>query len=180
MSYSKAWVSFETNRAAVLSLYRNKEALTVDQVADLLDTSYHNVSQVLRSCMPDAERKALAKVRYSASKTGGKNPMKGKTAEEHPRWKGECADGRGYLTCLHNERRMFVHDVAMLQALGLENLPEGWVVHHIDNDPTNNAIENLALVTPSGHRTIHYLQATDSLQLRLKKSSIADALKSMT
>ena len=180
MSYSKAWVSEETNRTAVLSLYRSREMLTVDQIADLLDTSYHNVSHVLKTVMPEAERKALAKIRYSASKSGDKNPMQNKKGEEHPRWVGECEDGKGYLTCMHEEQRIFVHHLVLMQALGLSNILEGWEVHHIDNDTRNNTIENLALTTKAGHRHIHYLQATDSLQLRLKKSSIADALKYMT
>jgi hypothetical protein len=181
MSISKQWVRDESNKAQVLALYRSKKLLTVEQVAEELATTFHNVSFVIRASLPEHERKTLAKLRYSKSKTGSKNPMKGKTREQHHNWQGECADGKGYLTVLHNGRRRFVHRVVMAEALGMPRLPKHWVVHHIDNNPKNNSIDNLALVTAPGHKAIHFLQTQeDSLLLRSRKSTIADALKYMT
>jgi len=180
MSISKEWVGSAPNQQAVLRLYRSKDMLTVEKIAEKLSTTFHNVSHVLRHCMPEAERKALAKVRYSASKTGTKNPMTGKTGEAHHNWQGECPDGYGYLTCLHGGKRQFVHRVVMATALGLSEVPEALDVHHIDGNPLNNSLDNLALVTKAGHRAIHYLQVKDSRALQLKKSTIADALKYMT
>ena len=180
MSISKQWVADTKNQAAVLSLYRGQDFLPIDKIAEQLKTSYHNVSYVLLHCMPEAERKALSKVRYSAAKTGRKNPMSGKTGKAHHNWKGECPDGYGYLTCLHQGKREFVHRVVMMKALGLKRLLATWEVHHIDNDPLNNDLDNLCLTTRAGHRRVHYLQAKDSLLLRSRKSSIADALRYMT
>lgn len=37
-------------------------------------------------------------------------------------------------------------------------IPKGMVVHHIDGDPTNDDIDNLALVTAAAHNTIHHLR----------------------
>jgi hypothetical protein len=34
-------------------------------------------------------------------------------------------------------------------------IPDGYQIHHIDFDPKNNDIENLALVTVSEHQKIH-------------------------
>src|SRR5665213_692700 len=125
MSISKEWVNSPTNQAQVLTRYRSKAHPTTLAIAQALQTTTHNVAHILKTRMPEAERKALAKVRYSASKTGDKNPMLGKKGELHPRWIGECADGYGYLTCLHNGHRMFVHHVVVLKALGLTKLPKG-------------------------------------------------------
>jgi hypothetical protein len=180
MSISQIWVSSEQNRSRVLAMYRSKDAPTVESIAAQLDTTMHNVAHVLKKFMPVAERKALAKVRYSISKTGVKNPMLGKTGEAHHNWKGVCEDGHGYLTCLHDGKRVFVHRLVMAQALGMETLPDTWEVHHIDFDPTNNRLDNLALVTGTGHRQIHYLQAKESTVLKSRKSTIAEALKYMT
>jgi hypothetical protein len=180
MSISKEWVGNATNQLEALSLYRSRGLLTIEAIARQLDTTTHNVQHVLKFCMPAAERRALAKLRYSASKTGSKNPMTGKTGEQHHNWQGECEDGYGYLTCLHNGKRQLVHRIVMAEALSLQELPESLDVHHIDGNTKNNDLDNLALVTKAGHKRIHFMQVKDSLSLQLKKSSIADALKYMT
>lgn len=180
MSICKEWVGHESNQLMVLRLYRSRELPTIEAISHQLSTTMHNVQHVLKYCMPEAERKALAKLRYSLSKTGSKNPMTGKIGEQHHNWQGECEDGYGYLTCLHNGKRQFVHRIVMAEALGLEEIPEIFDVHHIDSNTKNNTVDNLALVTRAGHKSIHFLQVKDSLSLQLKKSSIADALKYMT
>jgi len=114
------------------------------------------------------------------SSAGNLNPMTGKTREQHHNWVGECDDGYGYLTCLHLGQRMFVHRVVMAEALGLSSLPEELDVHHIDGNKKNNVLDNLALVTRLGHRAIHFLQVKDSLGVALKKSTLANAVRSLT
>jgi len=37
-----------------------------------------------------------------------------------------------------------------------EKTPEGYILHHVDRDKTNNGICNLALVTRPSHYTIHF------------------------
>jgi len=163
-----------------IARYRAKDIPTIEKIAEELGTTYHNVSHVLKVNMPTHERRTLAKLRYSASKSGDKNPMKGKTREKHHNWIGECEDDDGYLTVIHNGKRRFVHRVVMAEALGLDVLPRSLAVHHIDGDKKNNDLDNLALVTHAGHNAIHYLQGEDSLLLKSRKSTIADALKYMT
>lgn len=180
MSVSKRWVSKPENRVAVLSRYRSRDCPTIEAIAKELKTTFHNVGYVIQTYMLESEKKALAKVRYSASKTGPKNPMQGKTGETHHNWKGECPDGYGYMTLLQGDERRFVHRIVMAQALGLAELPEIFDVHHIDEDTSNNDLDNLALVTRAAHKAIHFLQAKDSKSLALRRLSIADALKYMT
>jgi hypothetical protein len=45
--------------------------------------------------------------------------------------------------------------VLVAKSLGLEELPAHWEVHHIDEDKTNNDLDNLAIVTKRGHRKLH-------------------------
>lgn len=180
MAISKRWIASKANCQSVLKSYRSRELPTIAQIAKKLGTTHHTVTYVLQRDMPVEERKALAKIRYSASKTGPHNPMTGLHLERHPRWKGDCEDGRGYLTRLFNNKRHFAHHVVMMEALGITVLPATMEVHHIDENPKNNALDNLALTTKKGHRAIHYLQKKDSLAVQLKKSTIADALKYMT
>lgn len=180
MSISRRWVADKRNQDAVVALYRDKRCLTCAKIALELNTRQENVRHIVASCIPLAERKALASFRYSASKLGDKNPMYGKNGQAHHNWIGECEDGRGYLTCMWNGQREFVHRVVMMQALGVQQLPSGMEVHHIDSDPKNNSLDNLALVTASGHRRIHFLQEKDSHAISSRKFKLAAALKYMT
>lgn len=180
MTVSKRWVSRPENQQKVIELYRRRECLTMIAVAERLGTTVHNVMGVLKEYLPEAEKKALSAVRYRVSKSGDKNPMRGRTMDLHHNWKGVCEDGKGYLTIIWNDSREFVHRVVMMEALGLTSLPDTLEVHHIDGDPKNNARDNLALVTLHGHRRIHFLQVKDPASVTSRKYTISEALKYMT
>ena len=180
MSVSKKWVNDPVKVAEAIKAYRDREMLTMEQIAEKLATTHHNVSHVIRAHMPEAERKALAALRYSKSKEAEKNPMFGKRGEETHNWVGICEDGHGYLTCLHDGERQLIHRIEMSKAVGVKKLPTFMVVHHIDGNPKNNDMDNLALVTTAGHKTIHYLQAKDSKDLALRKSKLWEATRFMT
>jgi len=181
MSVSKAWVGNTQNQKAVLRAYRDLRALmTVEQIAEDAGTTFHNVRHVLSHYLPAEEYRLLKVARYSASKTSWRSLMYGKTGEAHHNWKGVCEDGYGYLTCLWDGKRVFLHSRKVAEALGLKSVPKGFVVHHIDEDPTNNSIDNLALCTAAGHRQIHVRQTREPDSLRLKRSTIAEILRSST
>jgi hypothetical protein len=103
---------------------------------------------------------------YSNSKLGSKNPMLGKTASDHPRFVGEVEDGKGYLMAIKPEwytgregsHHVFVHHLVMCEAIGLTEIPKGFCVHHVDNDPKNNEISNLALLSMEAHTKLHQLE----------------------
>lgn len=181
MSVSKRWLSNPANIEAAVARYRSKDMPTKAQIAKELRTTYSTIVRAIRVSMPPAEQKALAALRYSASKLAERNPMFGKRGEEHHNWIGLCDDGYGYLTALDVDgKRRFVHRIVMAQSLGLQELPQEMVVHHIDGDRKNNDLDNLALTTHAGHKMIHFMQEKDSQALQLKKSTLAEAIKSMT
>jgi len=153
MSFSKAAVSNPRTVAEVCFLYR-ETLLTQEQIGWRLFIAPLTVHEILRRNIPGAEKAALKRKRYRASKLGGRNPMLGKKPGNHL---GECEDGHGYLTQVIDKERYFVHRIIMAELLGLHvgELPAHLVVHHIDNNPKNNHPNNLALVTTSGHRAIH-------------------------
>ena len=47
------------------------------------------------------------------------------------------------------------HRLIVMKALGITAWPEGWEVHHIDSNKTNNNLSNLAVVTTAGHQLLH-------------------------
>src|ERR1700722_3878208 len=128
------------NRQKVLDLYRSMKSPTIQEIADSLQIQYSTVQYICKNYIPTAEYKALSKIRYSRSKIAEKNPMFGKKEELHHNWLGLVDDGYGYLTCLRDGKRQFVHRIVMAEALGLKELPPILDVHHIDNNTKNNSL----------------------------------------
>lgn len=60
----------------------------------------------------------------------------------------------------------------------LENgpIPDGMHVHHIDENPANNAIDNLRLVSKAEHRRIHSNYLPDGLTKRCGCCDVVKAL----
>ena len=50
--------------------------------------------------------------------------------------------------------RYYVHHIVMAEYLGIHpsQMPDNVNIHHIDENPTNNDISNLALTTQAGHQ----------------------------
>lgn len=127
---------------------------------------YYQLKEILNINFTQAEQDARKSKLYRASKLGDKNPMKNHTGELHHNYKGVIDDGNGYLQCLKPDwytgrkgsEYVFVHHVVMCEALGITEIPKGFVVHHIDGDKHNNDISNLTLLTVSGHGKLHSIQ----------------------
>jgi HNH endonuclease len=179
MPASVKWLSDPTNIEDAVALYRDIDRLlTIEGIATLMGTRFHNVQAAL-NVMPPKERKALAALRYSASKVGDLNPMTGKVLHEHHNWKGQCTDQRGYTTEKTESGREFVHRTHMAQVLGLDRLPERVVVHHLDGDGENNSLDNLAVMTEEAHRRWHSYQREPS-QVALRRGlTLAAATRSL-
>ena len=83
MSISKRWIANQDHIDAVLAMYRSVDCPTLQEIADFLGTTYHTVHWICKNKLPEAEYKALNAIRYSHSKQGEKNPMYGKSGEQH-------------------------------------------------------------------------------------------------
>lgn len=73
----------------------------------------------------------------------------------------------GYLratTVAGRAEELYEHRRVWAEANG--PIPDGFHVHHIDEDRSNNAIENLALVSKAEHRRIHSNYQPDGLTKR--------------
>ena len=109
------------------------------------------------------ERKSVA---YANSKTGEKNPMKGKSKEQHHNYIGDVSDGKGYLMRIKPDwytgrvgcKHVFAHHIVMCEALGITEIPKGFHIHHIDGNKTNNDMSNLALLSAGAHTRLHQLE----------------------
>ena len=144
-------------------LYENTTK-TDAQIAEELGISLAWLYRGFLYKMYDRDYRKTRKQRsYQLSKLGDKNPMKDRCKENHPRFKERVSDGRGYMMVLKPDwytgrkgsRHVFEHSVVMCEALGITEIPEGFIVHHIDGDPTNNSISNLALMQMGAHTKLH-------------------------
>jgi hypothetical protein len=60
-----------------------------------------------------------------------------------------------YRNVQFNNKRMGEHAKVFCLATGLDEIPNGFVVHHLDEKTKNNDIHNLSLVTITAHNRIH-------------------------
>lgn len=147
---------------SIPDLYENTE-LTIKDIASTLELPFGQVYKYIRSNYSSATQGERKRRCYRNSKLGNKNPYYGKYGTAHSKYLGEISDGKGYLLVTKPEwftgrsgsHHVFVHQVVVCQHLGLTEMPAGHCVHHIDENPLNNALDNLLLMTTSEHRKLH-------------------------
>lgn len=157
--------------------------LTLQQIADKLETTYKIVWLIIKKSYSDEQRKARKIINYSRSKLGRQNPMFGKTGEEHHNFIGDISDGKGYIMVLKPEwysgrigcKHVFKHHVVMCEALGITELPSGFHVHHIDKNTTNNSLSNLALLAAGAHSRLHWLERATTIPKGSRKMQSSEA-----
>lgn len=164
MSISKKHLADAGLCQRAVDMYLSSEKPTLKEVATTLSITFHTAQEMVRQGVPEEKLKEEQALRYSRSKIGSKNPMRGKTAANHHNFKGRLfCDPEGYVLVLKPDwytgrpgsKHIYEHQTVMAQMLGLTEVPENMAVHHIDEDKTNNSPDNLALVTPEAHRLLH-------------------------
>lgn len=150
----------------VCSLYVNTD-ITMRQLCKEAKLADYIVQDILNDNFDESFRNARKSRIYRNSNIGDNNLMKRYTGPAHPNWAGGIVDdGNGYLMVKKPEwytgRRgsdyVFYHSVVMCLALGITEIPKGFAVHHIDGNSKNNSIDNLCLITCSGHGKLHSIQ----------------------
>lgn len=155
----------EDQENLVCSLFENTHTRLHDIVLES-GLLFYQVQEILDKHFTKQEQQKRKSKLYRDSKLGDKNPIFGKKENLHHNYKGQISDGKGYLMIRkpdwYEGRKgasyVFVHTLVMCEALGLSKLPHGFTIHHIDGDKHNNDIDNLALITNSGHSKLHGIQ----------------------
>lgn len=144
----------DTLKSQVLALFDITD-LSYNRIAEQLSTNSYQVTKIVGRYRTKTEisnrNKAIELKRYAENKD----------LSEHI--EGVCKDKDGYYTiakpewwsCDINSKRVYYHHYVFCRAVGLFRVPEGFVVHHIDGNKTNNALINLALLTHKAHKRLH-------------------------
>lgn len=146
-----------------IKFYYENTSLTLQEIATKLGMKLTQVWKYTKHNYSSEYRRNRKVQNYRNSKQGSKNPMFGKTVEQHHNYLGIVSDNKGYWMQLKPEwyvgrkrsKHVFVHHVVVCEGLGLTAIPKGWCVHHCDFNPENNNFENLVLITVSDHNRLH-------------------------
>lgn len=149
MSKSLSAINNPQVREQVTRLFTSPPFPTMAQVAAMTRQTHATVGAIVRETVPPDQLKILKVANYSKSKTGAKNPMFG------VRNQVEAILRSGYRYLWMGEEYLPEHRLIVMQAFGLTQWPEGWEIHHIDSNKLNNSLDNLAIVTRSGHQQLH-------------------------
>lgn len=140
--------------------------MTIADICKEVKLPNYAVQSILRSNFSEKYINDRKSKLYRLSKRCENNPQFGRFGSNSTQWSGGVVDdGNGYdmikkpdwYTGRKGSDYVFLHSVVMCEHLGLSELPAGYVVHHIDGNKKNNHIDNLCLITVSGHGKIHSL-----------------------
>lgn len=136
--------------------------LTMREIAKEIGCSYHCVRDIMM-LLPDYE------TRVFNNRSAGRAEVKYLSGKDNGNYKGHQTTHCGYIcwkkpTWYTGNKStgdavhyVFEHVLIMCTELGVSELPNGYVVHHIDECKQNNSLSNLALMTRSHHIKLHSL-----------------------
>lgn len=157
-------------------------SLTMEEIASSVGATRKQIHGLAHDNFSEDYLQGRKRGNYRESKIGDKNPMKGKTGEDHHNYVGEVEDGRGYLMVIKPEwytgrpgsKHVFQHSVVFCENVGLTEIPPGFCVHHVDGDRKNNNINNLALLRRDAHQRLHHRERATTIS---KESKALEGLK---
>jgi|TARA_R100000501_G_C2581015_1_gene84291 hypothetical protein len=56
----------------------------------------------------------------------------------------------------HYDSKGFIHKQVILKKYGLDEIPKGKVIHHLDNNKQNNSKDNLVLIPKRIHNKLNW------------------------
>ena len=139
-------------------------SLTYQQIADELKSSAKVVWRVAKDRLSEEERKARKAKNYRRAQLGALNTMYNRKGKRSPFYKTYVEDSDGYILIFPpawyrgtrgGSRRVYVHHVIYCKRVGLDKIPQGMHVHHIDCNKHKNKVWNLIGISSAQHTRLH-------------------------
>lgn len=146
--------AYEKLRNDCVELFFSTE-MTIQDIAKALGTTSTTVrASLLRSeRMPKEELSEIIKQRSSAVRLYKMQQKPRKVEADNGRYNTSTAPE--WLTKQYAHNSLGAHALVVCQHMGLTEIPEGYVVHHVNNDSKDNRFENLVLMTRAEHTALH-------------------------
>lgn len=149
----------KSNRTGAIEDFHS--TLTKWEVVNKNRVSYQTLNKLWNETFTEEEIYLRKVANYRKSRLGPLNPAYGKISKNK---KDFVSDGKGYqiewrpiwFTGRPGSTHIFKHHLVMCEAMGLTAMPDGFVVHHIDENKLNNDLGNLAMMTKAAHSNIHF------------------------
>lgn len=137
--------------------------LGVKTIMDKYKRDYSTIKKIWLTTYHEGQFKARTSRLCRLHKIGGKNPMYGKTGSSHHNFVNDTISRNGYVMSEVPEwyegkkdgSKTYQHIIVYCEHNGLSKLPDGMVVHHLDENKLNNHPDNLILLSIPDHRRIH-------------------------
>ena len=158
-----------SDKQEILRLFR-ETSMYYKEIAEATGFSKKVVLTTIHKAFSKDEIAERTRKSWSRAKTEGNNAQRGCQGVDCAHWKGEeVEDGKGYVMVIKptwytgrkGSKYVFKHQVVLCEALGLAEMPKGFVVHHVDGDKRNNNLNNLALMTAGAHTKLHWNSTLD-------------------
>ena len=150
---------------------------------------YYTIKKIWLTVYHEGQFKARTSRLCRLHKLGDKNPMKGKFGTLHPRAVEKETNFHGYSMVFapdwylgkKDSSKVYEHILVYCEHNGLPKIPEGMVVHHLDENKQNNHPDNLILLSIPDHRRIHaWLNKVQRLSQRGVGNSVPEAPDTQT
>ena len=130
----------------VRALYFEESTLTLEQIALAIGMTKAGYTSWVQRSYSSSDRKDRSARMYSRAKTIDNIHGKGYRVLPKPAW----------YTGTPSKSHIEEHRLVYAKANGLTEIPDGLIVHHIDEDKLNNNIDNLQMMSQSDHATLHH------------------------
>lgn len=147
----------------IIELFHSEKTLT--QLRKEIGIRYNTIADIWKAHYGEEAFKERKRNRYRKSKLGANNPMKGKYKKLHPGWidSDRISTRKGYIRIRAPEwykgkqwgGYVDEHSAVYCKSRGLDKIPEGFVVHHLNMVKDDNSPENLIILTNSDHLLLH-------------------------
>lgn len=134
----------------------------ITYIRDKYNRDFNTVKRIILRYYTEQDIKDRERYIKSKQKTES-NPMSGRAGMLHHNARERNITSLGYVEVFApawyegptDGNKCYEHTVVYCSEHGLSKIPEGYVVHHIDEDKTNNNPDNLGLMSIAAHVQFH-------------------------